>query len=303
LFGSQGNVSIFFQWFPEEQSLQFMKKKNFHNQNLFRTDGLFIEPHLLAFLKIDFPDDRVPISFKAGGFKAAGLESINTFTKNLYFLEQPLPLLHTTHYDKGFEVSYSGERLRLKLSAIDGDWKIGETNLFNMEESFQNSYPSLAGSIDFETEHFEIGASGTRGDIGSYPGEKRRKDDLAVYFKIIFENITARVSGTVAHRNLEGDGLGRHSDPVKTYGGVFELSRIQKLPGNWGYLETTGHVWGMKNHNGDDGEIWFNNVEKSWGWGAGIGWKRGVVRTRLFYGQIDYGKTESIMVFNIGVDL
>lgn len=246
-----GWLAVGCDWVPDEFVCDFGERPNYHNNNWMRCDGYTMRPSLLGSVRIMAGGLRI----RCGGFKASGVEELNT-PVSYYLLSTPPPLMHATHYDKGAEVGWFGRHLEASASVIDGDWRMGETSVWKMHQSSANSYPSYAGNLRVKIGPLSAGASATYGDIGSYPGEKRRHDSAIGYVEFK-SGVTVRPFVVGMSRNRDGNG--RHSPAVDTYGYGVEAE--------WKGLY--GTAWSMKG-DGEDGEIWIGSKSMA-GWSIGYG--------------------------------
>jgi hypothetical protein len=290
-------------WIPEQDVLHFRNDHNGHNRDWLHADGYVSRPYVLPVVTVTFRD----FSFDAGAFLAAGLEPLPGIPTR-YYLAMPAPLLHSQHYDKGFRFAYAARWLQVDASVINGDWMIGERDLFALSNSAHNSYPSYAANARIDLGGAYLGATGTIGDSGSYPGEKRRQNNLVAYLggrrAIGRGELEAR--GFVAYlgRNPQGDGDGRHVEAVETL--AFGLEADYRFP----HLDFYGELWEMgRSDHGPDGEIWIRENDRAWGWGAGIRWKDPLSITSgnalylgLFYGYLEFGDRESLVIFDVGLN-
>jgi hypothetical protein len=63
-----------------------------------------------------------------------------------------------------------------------------------------------------------------------------------------------------------------------------------------------------RSNDGPDGEIWLDENDQAWGWGAGVRWKDpfsitagGALYLGVFYGMLDFGDLEHLVVFDLGL--
>lgn len=309
------SLSFYFDWVPEDSVLTFADpaERNEHNHNILRADGYVSRPDVLAHLGAAWQVAPAHhLHEVVGGFRASGLGPLAAMGR--YYLNTPLPLLHTQHFDKGVELAYLlGEEphptLDIAVSVVDGDWAIGEPSLFTLGSSAANSSPSFAAHAFVRPiDPIRIGVSGTLGKTGSNPGQKRRQNSLVAFIEMFCpvgqSELAVRGFGTYTERNPAGDSNGGASPVVDTvgYGAEIALSRIRA-----GDLELTAYAtgWGMtRQSDQNDGEIWFNRSDEAWGYGAGLRFD-GVFVDQLYVtaqcNRIDFNKNDGAFVFNIAV--
>jgi len=259
---SYGSTNIYFDWIPKETTLDSTDWKY--------SDAYVARPYFLPGINVHWYD----LQLTFGAFIASGLEPISSVPTS-YYLSGPLPLLLSRRYDKGVKAKYHpNDVITFELAVVDGDWTLGDSDVFASRTDSNNSYPSYA--IGFEvtpTRYIYFGTTNTTGDTGSYPGDKRREDDIIVYTGFRHSLASARTFISFMGRNQTGDGSGRHTDAVHTGAVGLEVS----------YWIFYGSVWYMKNFsNQPDGEIWFNYTDNLLGWSIGAKWKMvGVQYERL----------------------
>ena len=212
-------IGLHFDWVPEQLVLNFADpgEVNSHNEHWLRADGYVSRPSILAHIGLEGQlSEDIRGEAKLGAFLAGGLEGLGVSD---HYLSTPAPLMHTQHYDKGIQLGLSASWLRLSASVIDGDWAVGEADVFATHNSAANSYPSYAGGIELLSPWgLYAGFTGTYGDLGSNPGQKRRQDNAVVYAGGRWEHFEVRGFGTRAWRNPEGDSSGRNVSAVRMDG-------------------------------------------------------------------------------------
>lgn len=268
-------------WVPSQMVLDYRSRPNYSNGSWLRGDGYASRPSLLLSLCARYGQFRA----RVGAFKFSGIFELRTPTE-YYLFKQPPPLMHATHYDKGIEIGYSNSFVDISASILDGDWCMGESSVLTNLNSSSNSYPSYAANININKDRFIAGLSGTYGDMGSNPGDKRREDSVIGYlgYRGAF---TLRPFVVGIFRNLSGNGFGRHDRSVDTIGYGIE--------GEWKGLY--GCIWNMENKTGlVDNEVWIDSLDM-FGWS--VGYKRTVIEP-LTVG-IQYSNTGGMNLFGVNV--
>lgn len=264
-------------------------EQNQHNQNWLRADGYVSRPWLVPWVEITWST----LHFRAGGLQAVGLCPLAPAG---YYLLAPGSLLHSQHWDKGFALGVDDPWIRAEVSVVDGDWAIGQADVLVYSDSRANSTPSVAGKVELGPAVAHIGAQAIWGMTGSYPGEKRREDNVLVYGEIDLDTVKMRAHGVMLWRNPQGDGSGSHVPAVGTYGGGVEA--LWRLPGN---VYIHGQFWGLWG-NGYDGEVWVSEgLRRVVGVTGGLAWRPwmylwvGAEGGALFFNQI-YAGTDNPML-------
>jgi hypothetical protein len=160
------------------------------NQHWLRANGYESRPWLLPEVGGQLEVGEHRVSLRLGGLLAGGLGGL---WEGRYYLETPPPLLHTQHWDKGFELGWEWRGVEVRVACVDGDWAIGERDLFALHNSANNSYPSWGWTAQVDLVRLVapawsekigawlVGCTGTEGDLGSYPGQKRRQENVVVW--------------------------------------------------------------------------------------------------------------------------
>jgi hypothetical protein len=299
---SEGSVGAYADWVPEQSVLHFRNNSNSNSFDWLHADGYVSRPFILPGVQVTYRD----FTLLGGGFLAAGLEPIAGIPTS-YYLAMPPPLLHSQHYDKGFRLGYRSTWLHLDASIINGDWCVGEQDLFALSNSAHNSYPSYGANARIDLAGLYLGGTGTYGDIGSYPGEKRRQNNLLGYlggkYRLGGGEFEARGYYAYYERNPNGDGSGSHVKSVDSTG--FGAEVAYRLP----HIDFYGEWWELKRSNdGPDGEIWVGEERLGWGYGGGIRWKDPLSLTAgqglylgLFAGELTFDEAEWLLVFDLGL--
>lgn len=262
-----GILELGVDWVPDLCLLNYAdpKKQNSHNEHWLRADGYASRPDWLFRISIE-PVDGLRLS--AGSFLSSGLKPLSGA---MHYLSYPAPILLTQHYDKGFEIEYQNEYVLAAISATDGDWQVGQSSAFTDPISAANSTPTVSGKLELRVWDLYMGTTGTLGDRGSYPGQKRRQSSGVAYAGYRGDwgavRPELRMSYVMAERNPKGDGSGKHVDAVKTEGFALEgVARTEYRIDLW------AHYWYMATDDGIDGEIWVVPGDRMTGWMGGVKW-------------------------------
>jgi len=289
----KNRIGLYFDFVPESSVWNYAdtSKINYNNEYWMRQDGYTNRPYILTGLYArHLYDGGSFLEGKIGGFLASGLTPLDGIP-NQNSLTMPIPLVFSQHYDKGIMISYSFKKIfQIDAGLIDGDYTTGEADVYTLHDSAHNSYPSLAGALQFTPTkilptwwentfgQLTFGGTGTKGDQGSYPGEKRRQNNLTAYVDYqvpcLIGYIEVRPFATWIERNPIGDGSGKHVPPVRTRGKGIELA-YRDISTPFATIDLYGHIWEMENlDNVADGEIWFASdgivSQKLKGWTTGI---------------------------------
>ena len=294
-------IGAYLDWVPEDTvwNIADPAQRNESNQSWMRQDGYINRPYLLTglFFKHQYPDNGF-LQLKFGGFLASGLQPLEGIP-TAYSLSAPIPLVFAQHYDKGVLVSYSFRSLvNVHLGIIDGDYTTGEPDLFKTHNSANNSSPSLAGGLKLVIPKIPgtlyLAATGTTGTQGSYPGQKRRQDNLTLcldyQYKTKLLTIEARPFFTTSARNPQADGSGRHIQPVRIQGYGAELV-LRDIPVRIATLDLYSSLWQAENlSTSPDGELFLGNSTHLKGWTAGARFNDpgGITTGRTSYVGITY---------------
>jgi len=329
LFSSSGSIGAYFDWVPEQSVLNVAdpaKTGNSNNNNWVKADAYVSRPYLLPGLEGKWSaNDRNRFQVQFGGLLASGLLPLDTIP-NQYYLNTPLPLLQSQHYDKGIKINYwwgakDNPIVNLNAALIDGDYAIGESDVFALHNSANNSYPSyafgwelhplaLTPKVQKYTGDLYTGVTSTVGDLGSYPGEKRRQNNIVTYVgykrKLGPGIIELRGFLTDMERNPAGDGSGNHVDPIRTrgVGGELAYRDCHMFNQSFDYYVS---LWRMYNRDDKaDGEIWLTDEMGSLkGWSFGVKWNDpfNITKHRISYLGVQYTRvTVDDPPFNILYD-
>lgn len=279
---------------PKDHVLNYNEKdeQNFHNENRLRADGFVDRPAILASVgaKLNVSSNQ-NLTILAGSFTANGKKPLSG-KPSRYYLTAPYGLV--VRYDKGIQLNYELKNrldriLIASFSVIDGDRMSGESDV-SPADSRANSYPSLSGSFEIRvakaineffrratpllSKHdFYLGVTGTRGDAGSFPGQKRVQDDAIVYLghqvKTQKGDFEVRVFSSWYSRNPEDDGLGRHVELVHSRGNGVEIA-FRGLKSRYCLWDFYGNYHTFENHSEmPDGEFTWDDDNRIEGWTAG----------------------------------
>ncbi|WP_374029745.1 hypothetical protein [Bdellovibrio bacteriovorus] len=300
---------------PKNQVLNYNEKEeqNFHNANRLRADGYVDRPWLLANIGANIAlTDSQDVTVLAGSFPVNGLYPLQG-KPSRYYMTAPYGIM--VRYDKGIQFNYQLKEeldrvLLTSFSVIDGDGLKGESNI-DPADSRANSYPAYGGTMELritnalrkvfaasspylKNHDIYIGVTGSHGDTGSYPGQKRSQDDLTTYLGYMFTSkygeAEVRVFRSEFNRNKVNDGNGRHGDQVKSDAHGVEVA--------YRGLETTLCSWDfyvnkhLFENNGKfaDGEFTFENVRGVDGWAVGTNC-RNLLGIRNLEVGVEYGQT------------
>ena len=298
---SQNILGAYFDWVPEEAvwNIADPAQRNESNHSWMRQDGYINRPYLLTglFFKHQYPNNGF-LQLKFGAFLAAGLQPLEGIP-TAYSLSAPIPLVFSQHYDKGVLVSYSFRSMvNLDLGVIDGDYTTGEPDALKLHNSANNSSPSLSGGLKLVIPKIPgtlyLAASGTTGTQGSYPGQKRRQDNLTLCVDYQYKTkpctIEVRPFFTTTARNPQGDGSGRHVPPIRIQGYGAELV-LRDIPIRIATLDLYSSLWQAENLSTlPDGELFLGNSTRLEGWtvGARFNDPGGITTRRNSYVGVTY---------------
>lgn len=166
----RGSVGTVLDIVPEDVVLNFKvpDEINEYNHNRFRADGFLSRPYLLGHIYYELE----PVSLRLGAMKFAGLAPLEGFP-TAYYAAQLSPLILSQHYDKGIRIDLSySEWLIIQAGLIDGDWEMGEPDIFAMHDSRANSYPGVTARLTLKFKGFKLDGSFIKNGVGSNGGEK-----------------------------------------------------------------------------------------------------------------------------------
>ena len=260
-------------WVPEESLLDFGKRENWHNYGVYRADGYINRPSFLVSISGEFD----PLLAEIGGFRSVQDRS---FSQSLHYLSNPITHTHLTTYGKGLKVGYKSSHIYIDASVIDGDWQIGQPDLFRRWDSRANSYPSFAGSLEVRLAGITLGASCTAGDIGSNDGEKRRQNHAIAYFGYQYRCFEVQGYGAFYQRNPYQQDKGGHVPAINTLGYGLDV----KL--SFEAISFSASIWQMQTNDPIDGEIWIAGNQRHWGWVVTSRWNiTKPIYLSAFFGQ------------------
>ncbi|WP_413580973.1 hypothetical protein [Bdellovibrio sp. HCB288] len=277
---------------PKNQVLDYNEKdrRNFHNANRMRADGYVDRPWFLGSIgaNIDISKSQ-DVTILAGSFAASGLSPLEG-KPSRYYMTAPYGI--QVRYDQGIQVNYELKEeldrvLLASFSVIDGDGVKGESNVTPFD-SRANSYPSAAGTMEMritnalrkvyaksspylKNHDLYIGVTGSRGDTGSYPNQKRVQDDLTTYLGYMFTSskgqAEVRVFRSQYVRNPEGNGDGTHTKLVNSNATGAEIAYrgLETDTCTWDFYYNQ-HVFDSESN---DGEFTSGNVRGLKGWTLG----------------------------------
>lgn len=310
---------------PKDQVLNYNEKneQNYHNANRLRADGFVDRPWILANIGANIAlTDSQDITVLAGSFPASGLNPLEG-KPSRYYMTAPYGIM--VRYDKGIQFNYQLKEeldrvILASFSVIDGDGLKGESNV-DPADSRANSYPAVAGTMELRITNalrkvFEksspylknhdiyIGVTGSRGDTGSYPGQKRTQDDLTTYLGYMFTSkygqAEVRVFRSDFTRNKAGDGDGRHSTPVQSNAHGVEVAYrgLESRLCTWDFY-VNKHFF-ENNGKFPDGEFTFDDIRGVQGWTAGTScrnfWGVEDLTVGFEYGNIELMQTPGTKV-------
>ncbi|WP_295900670.1 hypothetical protein [uncultured Bdellovibrio sp.] len=279
---------------PRDEVLNYNEKneQNYHNSNRLRADGFVDRPWILANIGANIAvTNSQDVTVLAGSFPASGLDPLKG-KPSRYYMTAPYGIM--VRYDKGIQMNYQLKEeldrvILASFSVIDGDGLKGESNI-DPADSRANSYPSYAGTMELRITNalrkvFEksspylknhdlyIGVTGSRGDTGSYAGQKRSQDDLTTYLGYMFTSkygqAEVRVFRSDFNRNKAGNGDGRHGPQVESSAQGVEVAYrgLESRLCTWDFY-LNKHIF-ENNSQYPDGEFTYDNVRGVKGWTAG----------------------------------
>lgn len=253
-------------WAPAPGLLDLTEKTQ-QNQTWLRGDGYASRPEWLAEVAVEIEAGDQHDLEAAVGTVCEGLGA-GPGTLSEHYLALPAPVLHSQHFDKGGSLRWRGwDIVSVDATVQDGDWCLGEPDVWALSDSRNNSTPGVGGTVKLRLGWFEAGASGNWGDVGSYPGAKRRQHNVSIYALGKAFGIETRLSAHQMWRNPAGDGSGNHVAAVVTRGYVAEVGYTV------GSVKLGAHVWWMgKEGCVPDGEIWYSYGREAMGAQAGVVW-------------------------------
>lgn len=301
---------------PKDQVLNYNEKaeQNSHNQNRLRANGFVDRPWLLANIGANIAlADSQNITILAGSMPVSGLDPLKG-KPSRYYMTAPYGLM--VRYDKGIQLNYELKNeldrvLLASFSVIDGDGLKGESSV-DPADSRANSYPSYAGTMEVRLTNalrkvFEktspylknhdiyIGVTGSHGDTGSHPGQKRTQDDLTTYLGYMYTSkygqAEVRVFRSDFTRNAEGTGDGRHDPQVKSAAHGIEVAYrgVKTDLCSWDFY-VNKHIF-ENNGKYPDGEFTYGNIRGVGGWAAGTSCNNLLGVPNLSIGA-EYGETD-----------
>lgn len=282
---------------PQDQTLNYQEKleQNFHNSSRLKADGYVDRPWLLANIgaNIEITESQ-DLTLLAGSFEASGLAPLEG-KPSRYYMTAPYGIV--VRYDKGIQANYELKNeldrvILASLSVIDGDSIKGQSSI-QPSDSRANSYPAYSGTFELQVANalqrvfdgiapyldnhdLYVGVTGNSGDTGSFPGEKRRQDDMTSYLGYVLKTSKGqgevRVFKSSFNRNAANDGSGRHGKQVGSNGQGVELAirGIETKRCDW---ELYGNKHQFESENGADNEFTWGNVKTVDGWTVGASCK------------------------------
>lgn len=302
---------------PSTQVLNYQEKseQNFHNSNRFKADGYVDRPWLIANVGAEVElSENQDLTILAGSFEANGLHPLNG-KPSKYYMSAPYGII--VRYDKGIQMNYElkDELDRIILasfSVIDGDSPKGERDI-DPFDSRANSYPSGSGTVEVQISNalqkafdklgghlknhdLYMGVTGSYGDAGSYPGQKRLQNDMTAYMGYLLKTKKGegevRVFKSNYVRNPIGDGSGNHVEHVYSdaYGVEVAFRGFETKSCDW---ELYGNKHYFKNGSDKaDGEFTWGNTRVVEGWTVGASCKNFRNVNNLDFG-VEYGEVNT----------
>ncbi|MBI5787874.1 MAG: hypothetical protein HZA78_03340 [Candidatus Schekmanbacteria bacterium] len=256
---------------PEKSVLNFQEKNkvNFHNHNRLRADGFLSRPFLLPHLYYQ----QESFAIRLGAMKFAGLDMLEGFP-TAYYAARLSPLVLSEHYDKGIRLDYNyGERFTISAGLIDGDWEMGEADVFSLSDSRANSSPGGTVKATLKIGGVKISGSLTENRVGSNGGQKTYSNQQIIaagYDSPHWE--TRAFWGELERGRTWGPGNQTNWPPEKTLTYGFELAARDMADSPLDLYAGWAKMW--RDAGNAAGTIWLNNTTTfEQQWVVGIRWK------------------------------